>query len=257
MVVQLFNGSIVAMAAAFVIEVFFLVTLIVLLMVVMAFTPDGMAALNEVVANIEDPLWLENPENILSLLSFPPISITLIIVFIVIAPLAEEFLKPLGVALMSYRRPSRAQAFVWGIAGGAGFALTENIFNSLWGLDTWSVVMLVRVGATLMHCLAGGIVALGIHQMLVQRRPLRFFGAYGLSVIIHATWNIMAVSIVGISMFVVGQGDNTALAAVAGIAILFLGGFLLLLLVAIAVGVVMLTYRLRPQATPVDAEAAT
>ena len=99
----------------------------------------------------------------------------------------------MGVGLFAYRRPGLAQAFLWGVAGGAGFALTEGLFNSVGALDLWVPVALARGGATLVHCFTGGLMGLAWYSFLTQRRWGRVAGLYASSVLIHGMWNGLAV----------------------------------------------------------------
>jgi RsiW-degrading membrane proteinase PrsW (M82 family) len=174
----------------------------------------------------------------------PPVLVTGAIIVVVLAPLIEELIKPLGVYLMSYRRPSRAQVFLWGLASGAGFALAENLFNTIAGLDVWAVVMVFRLGGTAMHCLGSGLVALGWRDFLVERRPWPLVRAYAISAATHSLWNLSAIGLAGLSMFTLGQSNETILALIGGIALLLVV-FLFVLSGAIVIALVVLTYRLR------------
>jgi hypothetical protein len=244
---QLSSGSLLSMMIAFVIELMLvLFILVIAMLIIILIIPDSLAFIEELTTHFEDPLWLQEPNNVSQLLSFPPVSITLIVTFVILIPIIEELVKPLGVALMSYRRPSQVQAFLWGLAGGAGFALIENIFNTLLTLQGWAFVAPLRIGATAMHCLGSGLIALGWHHLLVKRRPWWLMATYGLSVTIHAVWNATAVTIVGIALFAFNANNQTAL-ALGGIFIALLLGFLLMLALGIIAALIALVYWLRPR----------
>jgi len=86
------------------------------------------------------------------------------------------------------------------VASGAGFALTENLFNgALGGVEGWTLGAVARFGATVMHCFTGGLVGWGWGQLWTARRPLRFLGAYVAAVTVHGVWNAAAVGIVLLS----------------------------------------------------------
>ena len=181
----------------------------------------------------------------------------LAILFVVIVPLLEELIKPLGVMLTSYRRPSPAQVFLWGLANGAGFALVENVFNTLFALNVWGVVMVMRVGATMMHCLGSSLVALGWQNMLTTRRPWNFFCMYGLSVTLHAAWNATAVGVVSVSLLLMNASQSWAL-TLGGTTVLLLLLFLVILSIVITAAFGAITFRLqRAESSKPDSEPAT
>jgi RsiW-degrading membrane proteinase PrsW (M82 family) len=243
---QLASGTLLSMTIAFVIELTLALIILVIAIVITALlTPEGLAFVEELSTHLEDPVWLQDPNNIYQLLSFPPVAITLVVTFVILIPFIEELVKPLGVVLMSYRRPSQTQAFLWGLASGAGFALIENIFNTLMTLEGWAFIAPMRIGATAMHCLGSGLIALGWHQLLMKRRPWRLVGAYGLSVTIHAVWNAAAVAMIGIAIFAFKANGQAAL-ALGGIFIALLLGFLIMLALGLIAALVGLVYWLRP-----------
>lgn len=244
LILQLSGGAFLATAVAFLAEILIGGLLLVGVFLVTAFTPAGQALIEELVANLEDPLWLQDPGNVQDLLLQPPVFITLALVFIIAAPMIEELVKLLGVTLMSYRRPVQVQAFVWGLAGGAGFALVENFFNTLLALEAWAFVILLRIGGTAMHSLGTGLTALGWHSLLAERRPWKLLGAYAVSVAIHALWNGAVIGMVGISVFAAGAtGQFTAVLVGTGVALML--GLLVVLTLVVIVALVVITRRLQ------------
>jgi hypothetical protein len=210
-----------------------------------ALIPGGMKYLQDLSTNLQNSAWLEDPTNLYKLLLSPPALIVIIFFLVVITPVVEEFLKPLGVVIMWYRRPSKARAFLWGLAGGAGFALSEGLFNSAINLRAWGAVALMRVGAAAMHCIGGGLVGLGWYYLITLRRPWRFLGAYGASVTLHALWNAATVGILLASLFTIISPDNKAVIALAGLLILILVAFILLLTLFMASLILFLTKTLK------------
>jgi hypothetical protein len=170
----------------------------------------------------------------------------IVLVFVVLAPLIEEFLKALGVLLLGYRLRGRAEAWVWGVACGAGFALAESLFNGSIALEGWGAVMLIRWGASLMHCVASGIMGLGWHDALASRRPWRLLTAYARSTGIHALWNAAAVGVAVPSLLAVSTPDNMLAQGVAGLILLGSLALLVLLTLSMVVVVVRLTRTVRP-----------
>ncbi|HEX9925182.1 MAG TPA: PrsW family glutamic-type intramembrane protease, partial [Anaerolineae bacterium] len=180
-ILQLTSGIFLSTLIGFIAEIVLGALLFLAVALGAALTPIGLASLERLAENLQDPFLIQNPDNLLSLIMSPPVLVTGAIIVVVLAPLIEELIKPLGVYLMSYRRPSRAQVFLWGLASGAGFALAENLFNTIAGLDVWAVVMVFRLGGTAMHCLGSGLVALGWRDFLVERHPWPLVRAYAIS----------------------------------------------------------------------------
>jgi hypothetical protein len=240
-VLQIGSGAFLATLLAFGLEATFgLFTLSVALLIV-ALTPNGMAWLQELTANLQDPSWMADPVNPSQVLLSPPIAIALVLIFVAIAPLGEELFKSLGVALMSYRRPGATRAFLWGVAGGAGFAMAEGLFNAAVALEGWSVVVLVRVGSTLMHCLGSGLMGLGWYYLLRTHRPWHFLGTYVASVSLHVLWNMGAMGMAAISLGTMASGPDEISLALSGLGILVLGAYLILLALFMAFAIFYLT----------------
>ncbi len=128
--------------------------------------------------------WLMNPAVIAGALLF----------FAGAVPLVEEALKTLPLGFIDPRRTSLAHATLWGLAAGAGFAAVENIFNGGADLSSWAPVMLIRVGATMMHVATGVTMGRGWFAARVERRWGRLILAYGVCVFFHAAWNALAIS---------------------------------------------------------------
>jgi hypothetical protein len=242
-VLQIGSGAFLATFLALGLEATFgLFTLFAVLLVV-ALTPNGMAWLQELTANLQDPLWIADPINLSQVLLSPPIAIALVLIFVIIAPLGEELFKPLGVALMSYRRPGAARAFLWGVAGGAGFAIAEGLFNAAIALESWSVVVLLRMGSTLMHCLGSGLMGLGWYYLLRTRRPWHILATYAASVGLHVLWNVGAVGMAAVSLGAMASGADEASLALSGLGVLVLGAYLILLALFMAFAIYYLTGR--------------
>ena len=110
----------------------------------------------------------------------------------VVAPLVEELTKPLAVLLLGRRLRSPAEAFLVGMAGGAGFTIVENMLYESGGFRLWAAVATMRGVGGVLHPLNAGLVALGWYGVLTGDGPgrwKRLLGLYGLAVGIHALWN--------------------------------------------------------------------
>jgi RsiW-degrading membrane proteinase PrsW (M82 family) len=110
------------------------------------------------------------------------------------APIAEEFLKPLGVMILGRRVRSPREAFVLGASCGVGFAILENILYESHPLAPGAVVIR-SIGAAL-HPMGAGLMALGWYGVF-QRHPnaWRRLGAlYLVAMMQHWLWNMASVS---------------------------------------------------------------
>ncbi len=158
-------------------------------------TPGGSEQVAALARNLQDPAWLTDPNNLLQFLLSPVVALSVLGMFSIPVPLIEEAFKTLAAGVVArWIRPHPARAFLWGVAGGAGFALAENLFNgALGGVENWALGAVARFGATVMHCFTGGLVGWGWGQLWGARRPLRLLGSYAAAVIIHGLWNAAAV----------------------------------------------------------------
>ncbi len=194
------------------------ITMIALMM------PGGGEYIATLARNLQNPAWLADFTNLAHLLLRPAVALSVWGLFSVPVPLIEEFAKTLAVGLVGrWVRPQPARAFLWGVAGGAGFALVENVFNgALGGAGGWAVGAVSRLGATVMHCITGGLVGWGWGQLWTARRPLRLVGSYLLAVVLHGTWNTLSVGAVLLSASAWVQQGNEMAATLIGFGMLVL-----------------------------------
>jgi RsiW-degrading membrane proteinase PrsW (M82 family) len=160
--------------------------------------PGGLELLQSLTYRLQDPAWLQDPNNVMSLILNPIGLAGMLLLVAIVGPLVEELLKPVGLLFIP-RRPGRAEAFLGGLAGASGFALAEGMFNSAANLEAWLFVVLMRVGTSLMHCLAGGLVGLGWHYLRTARRPWQAVGLYLSAAALHGVWNTAALGIGGLA----------------------------------------------------------
>jgi RsiW-degrading membrane proteinase PrsW (M82 family) len=237
------HGAILAPLGALILEIAVLIIMAVGISFVVALTPGGIDRLMDLSDNLQDPAWLEDPTNLAELVLQPAVLIMIIVIFVIIAPLIEELLKGLGVLFLGYRLRGEAEAFLWGIACGAGFALGESLFNGSVALEGWWAVMILRWGATLMHCVGSGIMGLGWHDAIVTKRPWRLLGTYGASAGLHALWNGAAIAVAVPSLLIIVRPDDVIAQGVAGLIILVSLAFLLFLVTSMAILLFYLTRR--------------
>ena len=181
---------------------------------------------------------LRSDPELIAILS-SPWAYVLLVEMAVVAPLAEETLKPLG-ALM--RRPGSARdAFLYGAAAGAGFAAVENVLYAsgwLFSFHEWLPISVLRMTGAALHPLGAGLVALGFYR-LQSGGAGQLLRRYGAAFGAHALWNgSVAVAIVlfadgaatGLPLGGTALAWGTALTIYLGV----LGGLLLAALVAVA-----------------------
>jgi len=108
----------------------------------------------------------------------------------VVAPLAEEFAKPLVVLPLLRRQESRRDTFLLGAAAGAGFAALENLLYALFAGDYWGGLLLVRALGAAVHPLGAGLTALAWRGLLSRRARARgWVLGFAPAVALHALWN--------------------------------------------------------------------
>jgi hypothetical protein len=223
LVLQGSSGAFLSTSLALTLEGAFVIGLLVAVFVAVGLQPGGMEQLQILADRMQDPAWLEEPLSQASLTLSPVLIVAALAVMAGIIPLIEEAVKALGVPLLAYQQPGRAQAFLWGVVGGAGFALAENLFNALGGLGLWAPVAASRIGATLLHGFTGGLMGLAWYHLLVERRWFSAGGLYLVSVGVHAAWNALAV---GLAVTSLAGSDSAALAGLGGLGLMALLGLL-------------------------------
>jgi RsiW-degrading membrane proteinase PrsW (M82 family) len=127
--------------------------------------------------------------HIITLLASPWV-IVLLIELTAVAPLTEEAGKALGARLA--RPTSPGEAFMAGVAAGAGFAVVENILYAVTATSLggpWPAVVLGRALGAAVHPLATGLVSLGWYEWKRDRNLLGLLRRYLSGVAVHALWN--------------------------------------------------------------------
>jgi len=136
----------------------------------------------------------------------------------VVAPLIEETGKALGAGLA--RPASRREAFLAGVAAGAGFAIVENVLYALAGAifgGPWPAIVFARAMGAAVHPLATGLVVTGWwdarHGGGARALGRGFFAGAG----VHALWNasIVALAVAETAIRVSGAPGMTGAASLA------------------------------------------
>jgi RsiW-degrading membrane proteinase PrsW (M82 family) len=243
-IASLASGGLGGLALALVGEIVALLVLVLVGALVMAFTPDGVDRFRQWSLVLQELAQQADLADLLEWLSSSPLIIVgaLMLVAIVV-PLVEETFKTLIVGLAGrWVRPHPAQALLWGVASGAGFAASENLLNGALGaMDAWVFGALARVGATVMHCCTAALVGWGWGQLWTGRRPGRLVACYLAAVALHGVWNAAAACSAFAGLTAIRQEGNTAVSGLAGAAIVLLLALLVLLGVALLVGLLVAT----------------
>ena len=261
MVMQTASVAFLSMPLALVLEGAIILLVASATLLGVAWQPGGQDLILQVSPHLEDLSWLQEPGRLADTLLTPAI---IAVAFGVIAgfiPLLEEAVKTIGVGLVAYRRPSLAQSVLWGLAAGAGFAAIEGVLNTTGALEAWLPAVLLRIGATSMHCVTGALMGLAWHQIITRRRWSRGLALYAGSATIHGLWNGVALTMTVMAIKAGGSGIGEGTQALAGLGTLTM--LLLQLSLALCMagglaGVLMYARRsLRPAAPGMQARPAS
>lgn len=246
---QLSSGAFLSTSLAIVLESALVVGVLAAIFVLVAMQPGGLDRIQQFLPGLPDGASPED-QQVLVQAAQSPVAVGAVLLLVgVLMPAIEETVKALGVPLMVYRRPTQAQAFFWGLAGGAGFALTENLFNSLLGLDSWSTSVLLRIPASFLHCFTGGLMGLAWFAVIANRAWRRGFGLFVAAVGTHGLWNAVSVGATLLGAGSPAQGNGPASADLANS---WLTVVLILLFLGIVVALVLLTRRMRENGLSVE-----
>jgi len=242
---QLAYGSVGAVSLSMFLEVVLMVLLVVIVVVIILLIPGRLDTWAEFVEIIRSrPNWQDDAELVRQVVAMPEAILMIGAITLLIAPLTEETVKALGVALLSHRVRSAGTALVFGLACGAGFAVAESLLNGAGATDPldWGSVAVLRFGSSLMHCLTGALVGLGWYYAIWRRKPWRLLGAYLLSLGIHFVWNVLA-SAMGVIPVLIGEAGGLSVGDIAAVG---LAGLLLVDTVIMLAALLWLARRVRP-----------
>jgi len=118
----------------------------------------------------------------------PEVTGTIFLYFSLLIPLVEELLKPIAVYLLLGRKLQPWEGFMIGATAGAGYALFENLTIGA-GVDTWTFVMISRLGTAAIHILTTGLVGWGLASAWTEKKYARLAGSFITAVALHGVWN--------------------------------------------------------------------
>ncbi len=251
---QFLSGSWLVPPFAFFLEALSLIPTLLLIGIGVSLSPQAEVLLEQLTQR--PPPW--NPEEFLELLGdviFQPWFLVIILTYMAgVVPLIEEALKSIAVWPLLGRRLSSAEAFQGGVLGGAGYALFESLFSGQTG-DFWTVTILGRAGASIMHAFTAGIVSWGLVEAVNQRRWKILGAAYLSSVAMHGLWNATALAF-GLGT-VSTEMSQAWLEPGLNEAVTLLSPLVLVALMLIALtGLIVFTARLAPRADEESANRA-
>lgn len=188
---QLAGGMLIAAALSVLIELMLVAGLLAFVGVLLSLTPGGLERVGTLFGNLRAPELLQDPTVAQTLFSSPVILVAAGVALTVGTPLIEAASKTISLILvgLARRRPTRTEAFLWGVVAGAGFAITGSMISSVTALPDWGGPALLRVGTALVQALTGGLLGLGWHAWLSGTRRWRWGAYFGLAVALQGIWN--------------------------------------------------------------------
>jgi protease PrsW len=119
---------------------------------------------------------------------------------VVIAPVVEEFLKPLILRLVKKEIDEVEDGLIFGAVAGLGFAATENLLYGFRSINEGFVVLfalfyLRTIGAGLMHASSTAFTGYGYSSVLMKKQSVfSVLPYFFLAIFIHIVFNLCAVS---------------------------------------------------------------
>ncbi len=127
------------------------------------------------------------------MLSSPGVLYAAIFGFGILIPLIEEFFKPLLLWAFVKRNLTPAEGFGIGLVCGAAFAFIESLFvlNGVTD-ETFFASALGRTGTSLLHTFTTGMMGWAIASTWQDGKAIRISLVYTGAVLLHGTWNFLA-----------------------------------------------------------------
>ncbi len=251
------GGGFLGTTAALIGEGLIVFAVIIIVTIIVMVTPGGPERIQELASRMQDQDWTADAQNLLPVLLSPAVVLSVLGILSIPVPLIEEGVKTLATGVAGrWVRPTPARAFLWGVAGGAGFALAENLFNgALGGVEGWLPGAISRLGATVMHCFTGGLVGWGWGQLWTARRPWRLLGCYVAAVLVHAVWNASAVGAAFLGVALMAQKGGVLQVTFMLLGTLTLLGLLVLLTLVFLAALIVAGRRLAARAERAQEQA--
>ncbi len=238
-------------ALAFVFEMLVLFLGVLSAAVVLMLLPNSPSLLQQLEQQLQSAQRTQNYAIVEQWLGNPAVIAVMLLYLAVAIPVIEEALKALVVAFVQPSRTRAGDAVLWGMSAGAGFAIVETVFNASVTLTDWVPLIILRVGAAIVHVANGALMGRGWYAARVERRWGRLFLAYIAAVVYHATWNALTV-VYSAGTSILSNGPPWTPAALTVVVLL---GFLLLASLGLA-WIAYIVRRSRPSVTPEPVDQA-
>lgn len=156
--------------------------------------PDWINQLSDLLSSFQNGGFSEQEllEALLPWLARPQILIGVLFFVALIVPMIEEALKPIGVWLLAGFKLSPAAGFAAGAICGAGFAFFESLGLAGSGVD-WTASVAARLGTAIIHIVNAGLMGWALTLAWREKRYLNLGLTYLLVVLVHGSWNALAV----------------------------------------------------------------
>lgn len=125
---------------------------------------------------------------------------SVVFLVVVVAPLAEEFAKGLGVRTAKRKILEEEDGIVYGAAAGFGFSATENLFYEIAALQEHGTTAYVATAVIrtftgcFLHATAAGLTGYGMGRRYLHGGSLfEVVPYFALAVLLHAAFNFIAV----------------------------------------------------------------
>ena len=139
-------------------------------------------------------------------LTFSEASVVGLTVAILIAPIVEEFTKPLALGLKTVKREidELEDGLIYGAVAGLGFSATENLFYGASflaeGITFFIIMMAVRsFGACLLHAAATALTGYGYGRKIIKKATfISVIPFFIVAIVMHALYNfLVSFSLIG------------------------------------------------------------
>lgn len=122
-----------------------------------------------------------------------------LLMVVIVAPVAEEFTKPLALRLKSVKKEidEFEDGLIYGAVAGLGFSATENLFYGWSFLSEGLFVFLILIslrsfGGCLLHASATALTGYGYGKFIMKHtKVLRIIPYFILAIFVHSTYNFL------------------------------------------------------------------
>jgi RsiW-degrading membrane proteinase PrsW (M82 family) len=245
-------GALGATALGIVIEILIAAGIVVVAAVAISLGPNSQQLIQQLQSQLAFARATGDYSALSGWMNNPAVLAVVLLYAAVLIPFVEEALKTVVVAFIDPRRTRLADALLWGMGAGAGFAVFENLFNGSAALSIWALTIILRIGATIMHVANGATMGRGWYAARVEGRWSRLLIAYVVSVFFHAAWNGAAL-ILSSSVTFLLDSQSAATPMTLPAAGLVAALFIVLLILA-SLGWVWIVYAVRSAQTSLQPE---